>query len=126
MVCTDGQSHQCLGEKREPVPMKPGKTAKEEYAHVREGICSIFMFTEPRHAHASEHRNKRDWILRIRALLEVHYSDAPKVKLVMDSLNTHSVSSLKVPGIKAIGRIVINERKRENVWTERKKKSRVA
>jgi hypothetical protein len=94
----DEQPYQFLGEKREPVPMRPGKAAKEDYEYVREGTCSIFMFTEPlggwRHVHASEHRTKRDWALRIRELLEVYYPDAPKVRLVMDNLNTHSVSSL--------------------------------
>jgi hypothetical protein len=98
MVCMDEQPYQFLGEKREPVPMRPGKVAKEDYEYVREGTCSIFMFTEPlggrRHVHASEHRTKRDWALRIRELLEVHYPDAHKVRLVMDNLNTHSVSSL--------------------------------
>jgi hypothetical protein len=98
MVCMDEQPYQFLGEKHAPIPMKPGKTAKEDYEYVREGTCSIFMFTEPlggrRHVHASERRTKRDWALRIRELLLVHYPNAPKVRLVMDNLNTHSVSSL--------------------------------
>jgi hypothetical protein len=37
MVCMDEQPYQLLGETREPVPMKPGKTAKEDYEYVREG-----------------------------------------------------------------------------------------
>jgi hypothetical protein len=98
MVCMDEQPYQFIGEKREPVPMKPGKAAKEDYEYIREGTCSIFMFTEPlggwRHVHASERRTKRDWALRIQELLEVHYPKVPKVRLVMDNLNTHGVSSL--------------------------------
>jgi hypothetical protein len=47
MICMDEQPYQFLGEKREPVPMKPGKTAREDYEYTREGTCSIFMFTEP-------------------------------------------------------------------------------
>lgn len=31
---------------------------------------------------------------QVRELLEVHYPHAPKVKLVMDNLNTHSIASL--------------------------------
>jgi hypothetical protein len=38
----DGQSYQFPGEKREPVPVKPGKTAKEDYEYIREGTCGIF------------------------------------------------------------------------------------
>jgi hypothetical protein len=98
MICMDEQPYQFLGETRERIPMKPGKTAKEDYEYIREGTCSIFMFTEPlagwRHAHASERRTKRDWALQIQELLEVHYPNVPKVRLVMDNLNTHTVSSL--------------------------------
>jgi hypothetical protein len=106
MICMDEQPYQFLGEKREPVKMKPGKVAKEDYEYTREGTCSIFMFTEPlggwRHVHVSERRTKRDWALRIRELLEVHYPNVPKVRLIMDNLNTHTVSSLYetfAPGI---------------------------
>lgn len=35
-----------------------------------------------------------DWAEEIRGLLEVHYPDAPKIRLVMDNLNTHSIASL--------------------------------
>jgi hypothetical protein len=98
MICMDEQPYQFLGEKRDPVPMKPGKIAKEDYEYVREGTCSIFMFTEPlagwRHVHVSERRTKRDWALRIRELIEVYYPDVPKVRLIMDNLNTHAISSL--------------------------------
>ncbi|MDR2744024.1 MAG: transposase [Desulfovibrio sp.] len=101
MICMDEQPYQFLGEKREPIPMKHGKTAKEDYKYTREGICSIFMFTEPlggwRHVHASVRRPKRDWALRIRKLLEEYYPNVPKVHLVMDNLNTHTVSSLQPP-----------------------------
>jgi hypothetical protein len=31
MICMDEQPYQFLGEKREPVPMKPGKTAMAVY-----------------------------------------------------------------------------------------------
>jgi hypothetical protein len=98
LICMDEQSYQFFGEKREPIPMKPGKTAKEDYEYIREGICNIFMFTKPlggrRHVHASDRRTKRDWALRIRELLEAYYPDVSKVRFVMDNLNTHAVSSL--------------------------------
>jgi hypothetical protein len=98
MICMDEQPYQFLGEKREPILMKQGKTAKEDYEYTREGTCSIFMFTEPlggwRHVHASVRRTKREWALRIRELLEEYYPNVPKVRLVMDNLNTHAVSSL--------------------------------
>ena len=78
--------------------MKPGKLRKEDYEYVRNGTCSIFIFTEPladwRHVVASERRTKKDWAMQIEELLEVHYPDAKRIRLVMDNLNTHTVSSL--------------------------------
>jgi hypothetical protein len=80
------------------MPMEPGKPCKEDYEYVRKGVCSIFIFTEPlaawRHVHASERRTKKDWALQIKELLEMHYPHAKRIRLVMDHLNTHTISSL--------------------------------
>nr|WP_273386909.1 transposase [Cohnella zeiphila] len=35
-----------------------------------------------------------DWAEQVRELLNVHYPNVPKIKLVMDNLNTHSIASL--------------------------------
>jgi len=43
---------------------------------------------------ACHRRTKIDWATQIRDLLETHYPDTPKIRLVMDNLNTHSISSL--------------------------------
>lgn len=98
LICMDEQPYQLLGEKRKAVSMIPGKVRKEDYEYTREGTCCIFIFTEPlggwRHVYATEHRTKKDWALQIRELLEVHYPHAKRIRLVMDNLNTHSLSSL--------------------------------
>lgn len=98
LICMDEQPVQLLGEKLKPISMKPGKPRKEDYEYVRNGTCSIFIFTEPlagwRHVTASERRTKRDWALQIQELLEIHYPDAIRIRLVMDNLNTHTISSL--------------------------------
>ena len=98
VICMDEQPVQLLGESREPIPMQPGQPAKQDYEYVREGTCSIFVFTEPlagwRHVVASKRRTKQDWAMQIRELLEVYYPHAKKIRLVMDNLNTHAISSL--------------------------------
>lgn len=98
LICMDEQPCQLLDEKLTPIPMKPGKTAKEDYEYVRCGTCSIFIFTEPlvgwRHVVASERRTKKDWAGQIKELLDVHYPNAQRIRLVMDNLNTHAISSL--------------------------------
>ena len=98
VVCMDEKPFQLLGEAREPVPMKPGKMQKVDNEYIREGTCSIFIFTEPlagwRYAEALEHRPKKDWARRVKWVLDNQYPNAEKVVLVMDNLNTHVISSL--------------------------------
>jgi hypothetical protein len=56
------------------------------------------MFTEPlggwRHAEALPQRTKKDWARKIQWLVDTQYPEAKKVVLVMDNLNTHTMSSL--------------------------------
>jgi hypothetical protein len=97
VVCMDEKPFQLLGEVREPLPKKPGKVEKIDNEYIREGTCSIFIFTEPlagwRYAEAFEHRTKKDWAHRVKWVLDNQYRDAEKVVLVMDNLNTHVISS---------------------------------
>lgn len=98
VICMDEKPYQLLDESRNPIPMKPGKVERYDSEYVRHGTCSIFIFTEPlkgwRNVSVSERRTKKDWARHIEELLDVHYPDAPKVCLVIDNLNTHTISSL--------------------------------
>ena len=70
----------------------------EDNEYIRNGTCSIFLFTEPlrgwRYADAQETRRKPDWAKQIDWLLTVQYPNAEKVVLLMDNLNTHTIGSL--------------------------------
>ena len=98
MVCMDEQPVQLIKETRQPLPAAPGKPEKVDYEYERNGTANIFMFTEPlngtRHVHVTEHRTAVDWANEIRALLEVRYPEAARVRLVCDNLNTHGIGSL--------------------------------
>jgi hypothetical protein len=98
VICMNEQPFQLLGEKLQPISMKPGKPQKEDYEYIRNGACSIFIFAEPlaewRHVHATKRRTKKDWALQIQELLKVHYPQAKRIRLVMDNLNNHAISSL--------------------------------
>ena len=98
VICMDEKPYQLLGEKREPIPMKPGEIAKYDSEYIRNGTCSIFIFTEAlqgwRTVSVREKRTKIDWAHQVDELLTIHYPDAPKLCLVMDNLNTHNTSSL--------------------------------
>ena len=80
------------------MPTRPGSTEKVDNEYIRNGTCSIFIFTEPlvgwRDAEALPQRTKLDWAHKVRWLLDYQYPDAEKVLLVMDNLNTHNTSSL--------------------------------
>ena len=98
VVCMDEKPYQLLSYAREPLPMEHGKPIREDFEYLRNGTCSIFLFTEPlcgwRYAEAFPQRTKKDWAHRIQWLLNGQYSGTEKVILVMDNLNTHTVSSL--------------------------------
>ena len=98
LVCMDEQPVQLLDDKILPIPIKPGSVRKEDYEYIRKGSASIFLFTEPlkgwHHVKASEQRTRKDWALQIQELLTVQYKDVKKIRLVMDNLNTHGISSL--------------------------------
>jgi hypothetical protein len=98
LICMDEQPIQLLEDSRPSEPMKPGQVCREDYEYVRKGSCSVFLFTAPligwRHVQASERRTKADWAMQIQELLDVHFPHAKRIRLVMDNLNTHTISSL--------------------------------
>ena len=98
LICMDEQPYQLLDHIIEPLPMKKGRCKKEDYEYERKGTCCIFMFTEPlsnwRHVNVRHRRTKMDWAEEIQELLDIHYPLAEKIILVMDNLNTHTISSL--------------------------------
>ena len=99
VICLDEKPYQLLDERRDPIPMKPGSPEKIDNEYERMGTCSIFVMCEPlkgwHHANAREHRTAVDFAHEIDWLLtQSPYKNAPKIKLVQDNLNTHTISSL--------------------------------
>lgn len=98
VICMDEQPYQLLGQTRNEIPMKRGQVRRQDNEYVRNGTCSIFLFVEPlggwRHVSPQEHRTKIDFAHQIQFLLEHEYPHCQKVRLVMDNLNTHTISSL--------------------------------
>jgi len=98
VVCMDESSKQLVEEVRKPVPAKPGHPARVDYEYKRNGVASLFMFTEPlagwRRAQVSDKRTMKDWAFQVKELLDDNYPDVDVVRLVMDNLNTHTIASL--------------------------------
>ena len=93
VICLDEKSKQLLRQTRRPLAAKPGTPAKEDYEYERAGTCNIFVAVEPRGqrrlAQVTARRTKIDFVGFVCRLLRNGYSQARKVHLVMDNLNTH-------------------------------------
>jgi len=98
VVCFDEQPVQLIAETRVPAPLRPRQAARHDYEYERKGTANIFMRVEPlagrRHVAVTAQRTKRDFALQMRQVVDVDYSDADRVRVVLDNLNTHGPASL--------------------------------
>ena len=96
VLCMDEKPLQLLAEARRGHRKKNGAYIQDS-EYVRNGTCSIFLFTEPlsgfRYATALERRTKIDWAKQMKYVADTFYPDAEKIILVCDNLNTHDKSS---------------------------------
>jgi len=64
-ICMDESPKQLIGEKREEIKMMQGSEKKIDSEYVRNGVCEIFIATEPlvgkRIVKVTERRTKKDW-----------------------------------------------------------------
>ena len=97
-VCFDETSKQLIGESRTPLPAKPGELARYDYEYVRNGVANLFMFFAPlhnwRHVKVTVRRTKEEWAYCMRDLVDVHFPEAIRIRLVEDNLNTHDPTAL--------------------------------
>jgi len=100
LVCLDEFCKQLLSEVSDPLPVAPGRAAREDYEYVREGCVSAFMIAMPLEGRrevfvgAEGRRTAKDYALALRYLADELYPDAERIILVQDNLNTHASASL--------------------------------
>ena len=98
LVCFDEGSKQQTKETRLPLPTQPGSVAKYDYEYERNGTSNLFIFFAPleswRHLKVTDRRTMIDFAHCMRDLVDIHFSEAEKIVLVMDNLNTHKFASL--------------------------------
>lgn len=98
VVCFDETPRQLIGEARIPVRAEPGKPARVDYEYVRNGTANVFMFVDVnrpwRHAKVTDRRTCVDFAECMRDLVEVHYPDAERIRVVLDNLSAHSAGAL--------------------------------
>jgi len=72
-----------------PIPPKPGATQKEHQEYVRKGVCNVLLAydidTGQRHLRVTTTKNKGDYAHFMDWLVQTHYPDAQKIKLVQDN-----------------------------------------
>lgn len=99
VVCLDEQPKQLISEVSQPIPTAPGEPARMDYEYVREGVCTVWMLTEPlagwRKVPVTSTRTAVDWARQVKQLIDhPRYRQAERITLVCDNLNTHSLASL--------------------------------
>jgi transposase len=98
VVCFDETPVQLIGEARIPVPAKPGQVARLDYEYRRNGTANLFLFLDAhcpwRHVKVTEHRTAVDFAHCMRDLVDVHYPNAERIRVVMDNLSTHRPKNL--------------------------------
>jgi DDE superfamily endonuclease len=98
VVCMDESSKQLVGEVRPPLDMAPGRVRRRDHEYERKGVCNLFLFFEPlrgwRHVWVTEQRREVEWAWCVKQLLEQYYTEAVKIRLVCDNLNTHTGGAL--------------------------------
>lgn len=96
VIGLDEKPKQLIEDSRTPIPVKPGKIAKQDYEYIRRGKANIFMAVEPkggkRVTAVTLQRTKKDFAFFAKELIK-KYPDAEIIHLVVDNLNTHNASS---------------------------------
>ena len=98
VICRDEHAQFLRADKWPSQPARPGRPATYDYAYVRCGTCTIWMFVEPlgpwRMAHATARRTAVDWAHPVKALVDYpRYREAERLILICDHLNTHAYCS---------------------------------
>ncbi len=99
VVCVDEKPIQLIEETREPIPAKPGRSKRIDYEYRRNGSCNLFVAVEPlrgkRRLKVTARRTKQDFAEFIKELVEEPaYTNARRIRIVLDNLNTHKPEAL--------------------------------
>ena len=98
VVNFDEAMKQLIADTREPVRMKPGQPARQDYEYSRKGIANLFVFFDRhrgwRKVKPTKQKCAVDFAECMRELVDEHYPDAEVIRVVLDNLSTHKPASL--------------------------------
>jgi DDE superfamily endonuclease len=79
-------------------PAAPGRKARHDYEHERNGVAHLFMMFAPlegwRHVKVTDRHAAVDYAHVLKDLSDTHFPNAAKIVLVQDNLSTHTPASL--------------------------------
>jgi hypothetical protein len=95
-LCFDERPCFLIGDLVEPVALQTGRVRKEHYAYEKLGSCALLAAIQPltgyRLAQVHTRRTKKEYTVFMQALAAT-FSEAVKIRVVQDNLNTHDVSA---------------------------------
>ncbi|MBL9100255.1 MAG: IS630 family transposase [Myxococcales bacterium] len=98
VVSFDEKPYQLLAETRVPVRAQPGRVARIDYEHRRNGTVNIFAFIDAhrpwRHVKVTARRTNHDFAECMRDLVDIHYPHADRIRVVLDNLSTYRAKNL--------------------------------
>jgi transposase len=98
VVCIDETLKQLVGDVREPLPARVGSIEKFDYHYRRSGTANLFVFVDRhrawRHVKVTERKTNTDFAECMRDLVDIHYPEAPRIRVVLDNLATHRAGAL--------------------------------
>src|SRR5215207_4739210 len=98
VVCLDESPVQLIGEVREPIAAAPGQVERVDYEYRRCGTVNLFVAVDAhrpwRRVSVTQQRTAQDYAARLRALVDVDYPDAARIRVVQDNLSTHTPGAL--------------------------------
>lgn len=98
VICFDESPTQLIEEARLPIPARPGQLERYDCEYRRNGTANLFVFLnahEPwRHVKITDRRASVDFAECMRDLVDIHYPDVERIRVVLDNLSTHSAGAL--------------------------------
>jgi transposase len=102
VVCFDESPTQLIGEVREPIPAKPGQLERYDCEYKRNGTANLFIFLDVhrpwRKVKVTDRRAAEDFATCMRDLTDLHFTEAERIRVVLDNLSTHTAQLRKPDG----------------------------
>ena len=98
VVCFDERPVQLVDETRVPMARAPGRGERFDYEYRRCGTANLYLILEPlggwRKVTVTEQRTNIEFAHQMRNLVDRHFPNAERIRVVLDNLNSHGGAAL--------------------------------